>query len=78
MANRRTSQSGVLDKKLDAIPRSTLPSLKIVTHRWFWKEATDLDHWPALGEGPLIDIERPADVLKVWPTEPIQRLALRN
>jgi hypothetical protein len=28
---------------------------------------------PALGEGPLID--RPADVLKVWPTrEPIQRL----
>jgi hypothetical protein len=28
---------------------------------------------PALGEGPLI--ERPADVLKVWPTrEPIQRL----
>jgi hypothetical protein len=29
---------------------------------------------PALGEGPLI--ERPADVLKVWPTrEPIQRLA---
>ena len=29
---------------------------------------------PALGEGPLID--RPADVLKVWPTrEPIQRLA---
>ena len=29
---------------------------------------------PALGEGPLID--RPADVLKVWPTrEPIRRLA---
>ena len=29
---------------------------------------------PALGEGPLID--RPADVLKVWPArEPIQRLA---
>jgi hypothetical protein len=28
---------------------------------------------PALGEGPLID--RPADMLKVWPTrEPIQRL----
>jgi len=28
---------------------------------------------PALGEGPLID--RPADVLKVWPArEPIQRL----
>src|SRR5260370_39494838 len=28
---------------------------------------------PALGEGPLI--ERPADVLKVWPArEPIQRL----
>jgi hypothetical protein len=28
---------------------------------------------PALGEGPIID--RPADVLKVWPArEPIQRL----
>jgi hypothetical protein len=32
---------------------------------------------PALGEGPLI--ERPADVLKVWPTrEPIHGWRLRN
>src|SRR6476660_9414395 len=32
---------------------------------------------PALGEGPLI--ERPADVLKVWPArEPIQGCHLRN
>ena len=36
-------------------------------------QRADLDHWPCIGEGPLI--EHPADVMKVWPMrEPIQRL----
>ena len=36
-------------------------------------ESADLDHWLHRAKGALID--RPADVLKVWPTrEPSQRL----
>ena len=36
-------------------------------------QRADLDHWPCIGEAPLID--RAADVLKVWPMrEPIRRL----
>jgi hypothetical protein len=35
----------------------------------------DVDHWPCIGEGPLID--RPADVLKAADTRPNPTVAAR-